>query len=122
MLLGEDKLAALRDSDLFVLPSYSENFGIAVVEAMACGLPVVISNRVNIWREVAEAGAGVITDCEPSQVAEAILKLVDDRGLRMKMGKNGKRLVEENFTWSRTAERMIEVYTKIRQANINAGK
>jgi len=122
MLLGEDKLAVLRDSDLFVLPSYSENFGIAVVEAMACGLPVVISNRVNIWREVAEAGAGVITDCDPSQVAEAILELVDDRELRMKMGKNGKRLVEQNFTWSKAAEKMIEVYTEIRQVNINAGK
>ncbi len=58
MLLGEEKLAALRDARMFVLSSYSENFGLAVIEAMACGLPVVISDRVNIWREVAAAGPG----------------------------------------------------------------
>ncbi|MCX5892045.1 MAG: glycosyltransferase, partial [Deltaproteobacteria bacterium] len=57
-LLGEEKPAALRDARMFVLPSYSENFGLAVVEALACGLPVVISDQVNIWREVEAAGAG----------------------------------------------------------------
>ena len=75
-------------ADVFVFPSTRDIFGQVVLEAMACGLPVVISNKVNIWREVAEAGAGVITDCDPSQVAEAISKLVDDRKLCMKMGKN----------------------------------
>lgn len=119
MLLGREKLALLRDSDLFVLPSYSENFGIAVVEAMACGLPVVISNKVNIWREVAKAEAGIITDCDASQVAEAILGLVDDPELRIKMGEKGERLVQKNFTWSKAAEKMIEVYAKIRPVNIN---
>lgn len=113
MLLGKDKLAALRDSDLFVLPSHSENFGIAVVEAMACGLPVVISNKVNIWREVAEAGAGIITNCDSHQVAEAILKLLDDRNSREEMGKRGKRLVEKKYTWPKIARQMIEVYKQI---------
>ena len=67
MLLGEEKLAALRDAQMFVLPSYSENFGLAVVEAMACGLPVVISDQVNIWREVAAAGAGLVGPCEATR-------------------------------------------------------
>lgn len=122
MILSEEKLAALRDADVFVLPSYTENFGIAVVEAMACGLPVVISNKVNIWREVAKAEAGIITDCDASQVAEAILGLIDDPELRIKMGEKGERLVQKNFTWSKAAEKMIKVYTKITQVNINAEK
>ncbi len=64
MLLGEDKLAVLRDAQIFALSSYSENFGIAVIEAMACGLPVVISDKVNIWREVDAAGAGLVVPCD----------------------------------------------------------
>ncbi len=113
MLLGEEKLAALRDSDIFVLPSYTENFGIAVVEAMTCGLPVIISNKVNIWREVSDGGAGIVTDCNSHQVAEAIARLLDDRNLREEMGKRGKRLVEGRYTWPKVAKQMIEVYEQI---------
>ena len=60
MLTGDMKWGAFRSADAFILPSYQENFGIAVVEALACGLPVLISDQVNIWREIEEDGAGVI--------------------------------------------------------------
>jgi glycosyltransferase involved in cell wall biosynthesis len=60
MLKGPLKWGALYASAAFVLPSHQENFGIAVVEAMSCGLPVLISNKVNIWTEVASGGAGYI--------------------------------------------------------------
>ena len=60
MLDHAQKLAAFSDATMFALPSYSENFGIAVVEAMACGVPVAISDKVNIWREVHAAGAGLV--------------------------------------------------------------
>jgi glycosyltransferase involved in cell wall biosynthesis len=62
MLSGDVKWGAYRAAEAFVLPSHSENFGIVVVEALACGTPVLISNRVNIWREVHAAGAGLIAD------------------------------------------------------------
>jgi len=113
MLLGEDKLAILRDSDIFVLPSYTENFGIAVVEAMACGLPVIISNKVNIWRGVVEASAGIVTDCDSHQVAEAILKLLDNPQLAEDMGERGKKLVAANYTWPKVAEKLIRIYNDI---------
>lgn len=62
MLQGESKWAAFAASDIFVLPSHQENFGIAVVEALACGLPVLVSDKVNIWREIEQAGAGMVDD------------------------------------------------------------
>lgn len=59
MLTGDLKWGALHASDVFALPSHQENFGIAVVEALACGVPVLISREVNIWREIVECGAGL---------------------------------------------------------------
>jgi glycosyltransferase involved in cell wall biosynthesis len=60
MLQGDAKWGAFHASDAFVLPSHQENFGIAVAEALACGLPALISDKVNIWREVAADGAGFV--------------------------------------------------------------
>jgi glycosyltransferase involved in cell wall biosynthesis len=60
MLLGDMKWGAFQSSDAFVLPSHQENFGIAVAEALGCGLPALISDKVNIWREVEADGAGFV--------------------------------------------------------------
>ena len=60
MLTGNAKWGAIYGSEAFVLPSHQENFGIAVVEAMACRKPVLISNQVNIWREIEDGGGGLI--------------------------------------------------------------
>ncbi len=62
MLRGDVKTGALRAAEAFVLPSHQENFGLAVAESLACGTPVLISNKVNIWREVVEDGAGLAAD------------------------------------------------------------
>ena len=110
MILGDEKLSALRDSDLFVLPSYTENFGVGIVEAMACGLAVVISNRVNIWREIEEYSAGLVISCDSDELAKALIELLDEPDKRERLGRNGRKLVGEKFTWDRIAEQMIEVY------------
>jgi glycosyltransferase involved in cell wall biosynthesis len=68
MLTGDAKFGAFRAAEAFALTSHQENFGIVVAEAMACGTPVLISNRVNIWREVEADGAGLV---EPDTVAGA---------------------------------------------------
>ena len=60
MLTGDAKWGLLRSAEILALPSHSENFGMVVAEALACGLPVLISNRVNIWREIAEDKAGLV--------------------------------------------------------------
>ena len=62
MLTGDLKWGALRAAEAFMLPSHQENFGLAVVEALACGTPVLISNKVNIWREILEDRAGLAAD------------------------------------------------------------
>jgi len=62
MLTGDAKWGALYGCEAFILPSHQENFGIAVVEALACGKPVLISNKVNIWREIKADGAGLVED------------------------------------------------------------
>lgn len=113
MLVGSQKLAALSNADVFVLPSYTENFGVAVVEAMACGLPVVISNRVNIWREVAEAGAGLVVNCDASEVSRALDAVIEDPAARAVMSERARRLVAERFNWAAAGQRMVEVYHEI---------
>jgi glycosyltransferase involved in cell wall biosynthesis len=62
MISGDAKWGALYGCDAFILPSHQENFGIAVVEALACGKPVLLSNKVNIWREIEADGAGLVED------------------------------------------------------------
>jgi glycosyltransferase involved in cell wall biosynthesis len=62
MLTGDAKWGALYGAEAFVLTSHQENFGIAVVEALACGTPVLISNQINIWHEIAQDKAGLVAD------------------------------------------------------------
>jgi glycosyltransferase involved in cell wall biosynthesis len=110
MIRGDLKLAMLREAEMFVLSSYSENFGISVVEAMAAGLPVVISDKINIHTEVANARAGLVCDTDPDQVGDAIAKLLDDGVLRAQMSANGKQLVATAYSWAGVAEQLEQVY------------
>lgn len=109
-LTGEAKQAALADADLFVLPSYSENFGIAAVEAMNAGLPVIVSDQTGIHREVAEARAGLIVPCYTDALAEALGLLLRDSGTRGAMGRNGRDLAHQHFSVRAVVRSTIEAY------------
>jgi glycosyltransferase involved in cell wall biosynthesis len=113
MLLGPDKLAVLRDASMFVLPSYSENFGLAVIEAMAAGLPVIISDQVNIWQEVETGGAGRVIPCDAAALAGQILELLADPGAAAGMGQKGRALVKERYPWPRIGRSLAEAYVRI---------
>lgn len=113
MLLGDDKIVAYRESDVFVLPSYAENFGMAVVEAMAAGLPAIIAKGVGISDEVKKAGAGIVIEKDEKQLAEAILKILDNPDLAEKMGEAGRKLAETEFSGEKVAERWIEEYNNL---------
>jgi len=113
MVAGRERLALLADADAWVLPSYTENFAIAAVEALACGVPVVISDRVNIHRDVSAAGAGLVTPCDPAAVAGAISRVLGDDGLRERLRAAGPALVRRSFTWDVAVARLLSLYAEL---------
>ncbi len=113
MLRGEMSLAAMNDAEMFTLPSYSENFGISAVEAMACGLPVVISDRIKIWREIKSDGAGIICPCDPARFAEAMTDLLDHPEKAIMMGRKGIASVRKRYQWSNVAATIEDIYKSI---------
>lgn len=117
-LEAEQKLAALADCDLFVLPSYSESFGMAVVEAMACGKPVVVSDQVAIHREIAEAEAGLVVPCQVEALVEAIARLAGDTKVRWRLGGSGRRLARECFSREAMTARLVQVYTGVTRPSL----
>jgi len=112
MLKGQKKLIALGGADIFILPSYSEGFSMAILEAMISNLPVIITHQCN-FPEIAEYEAGIVIEPDLKQLAEALNILLNNSKLCKKMGENGKRLVLENFTWDKIADKMIKIYEDI---------
>ena len=113
MLEGEDKGAALTAASVFVLPSYSENFGIAVLEAMAAGVPVAISDQVNLWREVEMGGAGLVSPCDTNSFTGLLEQLLGDPTAARRMGEAGRKLAREKFTWPRIAIELETLYADV---------
>jgi glycosyltransferase involved in cell wall biosynthesis len=112
-LSGDNKRDLLADADVFVLPSYSENFGVAVVEAMGAGVPVIVSDQVGIHREISRAEAGIVVECSVEQLASALAKAVHDAPLRTRMGANAAGLARQ-FSPHLVARRFTELYARIR--------
>ncbi len=113
MLKGDDKIAAFQDSDVFVLPSYSESFGMAVIEAICFGLPVIITKNVGIAPDILKNKAGIIIDKDSEELASAILNLLENVNLGVKMGENGKELVKKEFSIDVVADKFLKLYNDI---------
>ncbi len=112
MLTGERKKAALSRADIFVLPSYAEGFSMALLEAMACGLPVVITPQCHL-PEVARARAGLVVEPQAEALALAMQRLAENPRLRAEMGENARRLVATKYTWDSIAAQMVRLYESI---------
>ena len=112
LLTGEDKLAAMSCADLFVLPSHSDVLGIAVLEAMAARLPVIITKGCE-FPEVSEHGAGLVVKADEAPIAEAISLLLSDATLRDRMGQQGRKLVIERYTWEVAAATISDIYKSL---------
>ncbi|PSR17664.1 group 1 glycosyl transferase [filamentous cyanobacterium CCP3] len=110
---GPDKNLLLQGADLFALPSYSENFGIAVAEALAASLPVVITPEVQIAPDIAAAQAGlVVPDCLDDWT-NAMAKLLVSPSLRTQLGQNGHRLARTKYNWPAIAQNLAQSYDEI---------
>jgi glycosyltransferase involved in cell wall biosynthesis len=109
---GLAREAAFRRAALLAAPSYRENFGNAVAEAMAAGLPVVVSDRVGIATEIAEHGAGLVVTIEAAALAHAIARLLGDRRLRGVMGQRGRELVCTRYSGPAVARDMLLAYDR----------
>jgi glycosyltransferase involved in cell wall biosynthesis len=116
MLVGEERLGLFADTDVWILPSFDENFGIAAVEAMACRLAVVLSDNVHIGRQAAEAEAALVVPCEPKRLAEAVESLLVNPGLRRRLGHRAREFVRREYTWVTSARRIAEAYETIIQS------
>ena len=109
MLSGDSKWGALHAAEAFILPSHQENFGLAVVEALACGKPVLISDKVNIWREIAEDGAGFVANDTAAGTTELLARwfaLPDSE--RAAMGEQARRSFERRYQIDRATEALVE--------------
>ncbi|MBI3999478.1 MAG: glycosyltransferase [Candidatus Omnitrophica bacterium] len=110
---GEEKDLFLQGSDIFTLPSYSENFGISVAEAMAAGLPVIVTPDVQIAPEIAKEKAGLVVEGTADVFSGAMKQLLDSESLRRDMGSNGKRLTQRLYSWDINVRKIAALYTSI---------
>jgi len=112
---GRQKQQLLEDADLFVLPSRSENFGVAVAEAMACGVPALISTDVGIHPEVTNAQAGKAISCraDPEPLATAMGQMLSDPAALRRMGENGWKLARDKYSPDVIAGLLIDQYEAI---------
>lgn len=104
---------ALNELDIFCITSNKESFGVAVIEAMACELPVVATNADGFCEVMEDNKTGYIVEKENiEQIAEILEKLLRDKNLRQKLGKNGRTRVLEKYNWKKNVEYMCEIYNK----------
>jgi len=110
MLTGEAKWGAFRAAGFFVLPSHQENFGIVVAEALALRKPVLLTNKVNIWREVEADGAAIIVNDDREGVADGLLRMLemtDDQ--RAAMGAAARRCFETRYDLETNALQLLDL-------------
>jgi glycosyltransferase involved in cell wall biosynthesis len=112
-LSGEMKVAALAAADVFVLPSASENFGIAAAESLAADVPTIVSEEVALSSDIRKYDAGVVVKRDVQQLADAIGDLLSNKEKAATLVANGRRLVEERYSPEAVGKALHELYQKI---------
>lgn len=121
MLSGELKWGAFRAADAYVLPSHQENFGIAVVEALACGLPVLISDKVNIWREIEADGVGLVVKDDQEGTNQLLRRwFALSPAERDAMRRQSVRSFQERFEIRQAARSLLNVIQSSQESRLYA--
>lgn len=113
MLTGETKLAALSDADVFVLPSYSEGLSMAVLEAMAAGVPTVISDRVGLGRHVGQIQAACLTDLNPEAIGKQLDAVLHQADYAETLRKNARKLVRSQYEIKVVGHQLLQEYQNL---------
>lgn len=110
---GNEKAELLKSATVFVLPSYSENFGIAAAEAMAAGIPTVLTDGVALGKTAAAAEAVIVVSTEAAKIAHAIELLLTSPSLRQKIGFNGRSLIETKYSSTIVGAALLRLYESV---------
>jgi glycosyltransferase involved in cell wall biosynthesis len=111
---GEVKARLLKSTDIFVLPSHSENFGVAVLEAMAAGMPCVVGRGVALATMLQKAGAGIAVDTSAEGIATGIQHYLDSEAERRRAGVAARELAEREFSMETMSKRLVDLYETVR--------
>jgi glycosyltransferase involved in cell wall biosynthesis len=113
------KLSAYVDADVFVLPSSYETFPNTVLEAWACGTPVIVTERCGMANLV--EGAGVVAEHNEISLSDAISRILNDECLRGELSRQGKRMVMDNFVWSKVVKEVEGIYADVVRSRESQG-
>lgn len=104
----------LNNMDIFVMPSLSESFGVSILEAESCEIPVIATEVGGIPEVVVNGRTGfLVKPADSGEIEQKLSKLIEDKALREKMGKEGRKFVEENYDWNDSVEQMYRLYKDI---------
>ena len=119
---GAQKADALAAAQIFVLPSFSENFGIAAAEAMLAGLACVLGRGVAIGHSAQAVGACIVVSPEPNAIANALTELLVDEALRRTLGERAREFARENFSEQAMVDKLSGLYRKILSENAKSAR
>jgi len=110
-LYGEDKISAMKDADMFIYPSRHEIFGIAPLEALICGTPVIVTENCGCADFLREANGGIVVKYQDiSGLLDSIQNILDKKEEAKKLASNGMELVQRQFNWNEITKDMIKLY------------
>jgi glycosyltransferase involved in cell wall biosynthesis len=111
-LYGQKKYMALLGALCFCLPSRQEGFSMAIIEAMSCGLPVIVTKNCH-FPEIQQFGCGEVVELDANAIAAALERTIQDEQNRKTIGQAAKKFVLSRYTWSKIAVRTISIYEKV---------